>query len=183
MHNLLLSLFSLVCGENPNHLWEQGGQLLPCCQRCAGLYAGALAAAVSQLLCRPRLSQTYCWMHGLCLAQLGLFIFPWMPDSPFLRMDSGVLFGFGVVAFLWPAVGERFRRQKKSGYGTGFASTLILTPLVARCGGALGAFLLTSMVVLGAFMLALLSAVNIASMCRTLPRWGETPSSPNIFRG
>ena len=44
MQDLLQTIFGWVCGQNPGHTWAPGGLMLPCCQRCTGLYAGAFFA-------------------------------------------------------------------------------------------------------------------------------------------
>jgi hypothetical protein len=46
MNQALSHLFSFVCGQCPEHVWTCGDWTLPCCQRCTGLYVGALLAVV-----------------------------------------------------------------------------------------------------------------------------------------
>ena len=45
MLEFLGQCFAFLCGQNPEHTWAPGGLLLPCCQRCLGLYVGAGIAA------------------------------------------------------------------------------------------------------------------------------------------
>jgi len=166
MQHLLFTIFSSVCGENPRHIWSPGGVLLPCCERCTGLYVGALIAVVLHLWLRPRISKHFLQVHALCLLQLGLFAFPWLPDSPALRSISGALFGFGVVSFLWPAVSDRFPPMRAGhfatgAYATGLAASLGLIPAIAERGGATGAFILIWLVSAGALALAALVGANL----------------------
>jgi uncharacterized membrane protein len=165
MHQLLFSIFSLVCGENPAHLWAPGGEVLPCCQRCTGLYVGALVAMGLHLCFKPRASRCWFWIHALFLLQLGFFVFPWMPQSPVLRTISGTLFGFGVVAFLWPAVvwcpPFRVSRLVPVAYAIGLTTCLGLTPIIAKWGGTPGAFVLMGLLLTGALALAALACANI----------------------
>lgn len=164
----------MVCGENPNHLWSPGGEVLPCCQRCTGLYVGALVAIVLNFCFRPHTNRRWFWIHALFLLQLGLFVFPWMPQSPVLRTISGTLFGFGVVAFLWPAVvwcpPFRVSRSTTMSYTLGLAGCLGLTPIIAECGGTLGAFFLMTFLLAGAVALTALAGVNFARCVSGLSR-------------
>jgi uncharacterized membrane protein len=166
MNSLLFTIFSAVCGQNPAHAWAPGGHTLPCCERCAGLYAGALAAMVLRLWFRPPADGRSLKIHAFFLLQLGLFVLPWAPQWPALRTISGALFGFGVVAFLWPAVADWLPEAKGSphagvAYGLGLASCLVLTPAIAAWGGAAGAFLLTWLLLCGLVGLFALAGANL----------------------
>jgi uncharacterized membrane protein len=115
--------FALVCGQNPGHTWTPGGMLLPCCQRCTGLYVGAGMAALLHFWLRPRLSARFLEAHGAFLVFMAPFGFHWLAHGPEMRTITGVLFGFAVVTFLllplvggareaawsrgWPLKGER----------------------------------------------------------------------------
>src|ERR1035438_5086965 len=90
---LLAHWFAAVCGQNPGHTWAPGGIMLPCCQRCAGLYVGAGMAALLHLWLRPRLSGRFLEVHGAFLLAMAPFGFHWLPDGPMLRTATGVLFG------------------------------------------------------------------------------------------
>jgi uncharacterized membrane protein len=175
MRHLLPTLFSAVCGENPAHIWSPGGQPLPCCERCTGLYAGALIAGALQLWFRPAINQRFLQLHALCLLQLGWFVFPWLPQSAALRTISGALFGFGVVAFLWTAISDWSPLTKESRFGTeayaiGLAGCMVLIPAIAEWGGRNGWFVLVCLVVAGAMALAVLASVNVVRCLRVLWR-------------
>ena len=101
MPDLLQHLFAGVCGQNLAHTWTPGGVPLPCCQRCTGLYVGALAGAALHLWFKPRLTSRFLWIHGVFLLQMIPFGFHWLPQGPFVRTITGTLFGFGLVSFFW----------------------------------------------------------------------------------
>jgi uncharacterized membrane protein len=115
MLDFLAHLFAAVCGQNPDHTWAPGGLLLPCCQRCTGLYAGAGVAALLHLWLRPKLTGRFLEIHGAFLLLMVPFGFHWVPQGPALRTAAGVLFGFGVVTYLMlPLKGERKRGTETS---------------------------------------------------------------------
>jgi hypothetical protein len=145
--------------------------LLPCCQRCTGLYVGAGVAALLHLWLRPKLSGRFLEIHGTFLLAMAPFGFHWAPDGPVLRTLTGVLFGFAVVTFLWlplsPRAGEGASRSlhKRSCAGSYFlvlGATLILLPAVARLGGTVAACALSGLVFLGALALIALGLGNLS---------------------
>jgi len=103
--------FTAVCGQDPGHTWAPGGILLPCCQRCTGLYVGAGVAVLLHLWLRPRLSGRFLEIHGAFLLAMVPFGFHWVAQGPILRTLSGVLFGFAVVTFLWLPLSQRARKR------------------------------------------------------------------------
>jgi uncharacterized membrane protein len=100
MLEILGHWFAAVCGQDPGHTWAPGGVLLPCCQRCAGLYVGAGVAALLHLGLKPRLNGRFLEIHGAFLLAMVPFGFHWIAQGGLLRSLTGVLFGFGVVTFL-----------------------------------------------------------------------------------
>jgi len=101
MLDFLRHVFGWVCGQNPAHTWSPGGELLPVCQRCTGVYAGAFIAALFHLAWRPASAPRWLWLNGAFLLAMLPPGFHWVPQNPELRCASGILFGFGLVAFLW----------------------------------------------------------------------------------
>jgi uncharacterized membrane protein len=197
MLEILRHIFGWVCGQNPAHTWSPGGELLPLCQRCTGVYVGALAAALLHLAWRPVPSPRWLWLNGAFL----LFIMPsgfyWIPQNPELRCASGILFGFGLVAFLWLTLPDKFtiydlrftiseqkpRVNRKSqivnqpepppvGFYKIFAASLmaalVLTPLLAEYGNGVAAAILTAACVAGALALAGLVLANLFFLLRRL---------------
>jgi uncharacterized membrane protein len=165
---LLREAFSVVCGQNPDHLWMPGGWSLPCCQRCVGLYAGAAFAIVALILLRPRPTSRFLKCHGLFLAQMIPFGFHWVPEGAVLRTVTGSLFGFGVVAFLWlephAALDLPFssERGKPWRYYAGLGLGLMTVVAMALWGGRAGAWLLMAWLAIGALALAGLFGANAA---------------------
>ena len=176
MNDWLAHAFVLVCGQNPEHLWTPGGLALPCCQRCTGLYAGAVGALLLHWLCKPQPTVGWKWVHGMFLLQMVPFGFHWLPQGPVLRTETGVLFSFGLVAYLWLVFGEATSASPPSAnggdrnvaapYGFCLLATLVIVPAVAGWGGRLGFFALSSLAALGALVLAGLAVVNIALLGR-----------------
>lgn len=100
METTLHEVFSWVCGQATAHTWAVGGTELPCCQRCTGLYLGALAALLSLVAPRPVATGRFLWIHGGFLLVMVPFGFHWLPQGALIRGVTGVLFGFAVVTFL-----------------------------------------------------------------------------------
>lgn len=174
MLELLTQLFAAVCGQNPEHTWAPGGVLLPVCQRCAGLYAGAAVAALLHLWARPRLTPRRLELHGAFLLLMVPFGFHWLPEGPLLRGMTGVLFGFGVVTFLWLPLG-RFLIVETSSlesrhhltsrwllYVAALLVTMCTVPWLGAVGGKFAAFLLVALTSAGALTLAALVAAALA---------------------
>lgn len=173
MIDFLWYWFGFVCGRAPDHLWAPGGVVLPCCQRCTGLYVGAWLAVVLWLVLRPPRTRRFLLVHGLFLLIMVPFGFHWLPQGALLRTLTGTLFGLGVVAFLWPAWGggvpvEASREcgpgrvgVRTRAYGLGVGAGLVLVPALAAWGGAPVAFGLAALAGLGAVALVGLVAVNL----------------------
>jgi len=176
MLDTLTHIFSAVCGQNPEHTWAPGGLLLPCCQRCTGLYAGALVAAVLHVFHRPHLSGRFLLIHGLFLLQMVPFGYHWLPQGPVLRTETGILFGFGIATFLWvvPAAWlapSAVARCQPWPYWIGCAATVLLLPAACQLGGKPGAFVLALLIGGGALALAGLVLANASAGCAALARW------------
>ena len=108
MGEMLRHVFGWVCGQNPAHTWSPGGELLPLCQRCTGLYVGALVAALLHLAARPAPTPRWLWLNGAFLLFMMPSGFHWIPQNPELRCASGIFFGFGLVAFLRLTLPDKF---------------------------------------------------------------------------
>jgi uncharacterized membrane protein len=190
MSALLHHAFGWVCGQYPVHTWSPGGELLPLCQRCTGVYVGALVAALLHLAWRPAPTPRWLWLNGAFL----LFIIPsgfyWIPQNPELRCASGILFGFGLVSYLWlvlpdkapdrsqgnvmqtgvgnqtkPATIENFKF-----YAGTLIAVLVLTPLLAENGNGVAAAILIIASTTGALALAALLSADLYLLLRWLAR-------------
>jgi len=56
---------------------------------------------------KPQPNTAFRWLHGLFLLLMVPFGFHWLPQGPVLRCETGILFGFGIVAYLWLVPGAR----------------------------------------------------------------------------
>ena len=194
MADLLQQLFGWICGQNPSHTWAPGGELLPFCQRCTGLYAGAGVAALWHLLLRPAPTNRWLWLNGGFLLFMVPFGFHWLPQGPVLRAITGVLFGFGLVAFLRltirsgtgvPPIQLRGDRPDpcpttRRGYWLTLPALLALVPWLGAQGNALAANTLTLLAALGALALFSLVLANAVLLTPGLIRWARrsNPSTP-----
>jgi uncharacterized membrane protein len=204
MPELLRHVFGWVCGQNPAHTWSPGGELLPLCQRCTGVYVGAFAAALLHLAWRPAPTPRWLWLNGAFLLFMMPSGFYWIPQNPELRCASGILFGFGLVAFLWLTLPENHFRsdrgneaQNSTGYRPsaignesgsphiGFykifaacpLAVLVLTPLLAEYGNGVAAGILMAACVAGALALAALLLANIFCLLHWLFRRCSHPTA------
>ena len=181
MVEILGHWFVAVCEQDPGHTWAPGGVVLPCCQRCLGLYVGAGVAALLHIGLRPKLTGRFLEIHGAFLLLMVPFGFHWVTQGALLRTLTGVLFGFGVVTFLWlplaRGVGKRedkseVQSPKSEGrpksevrnqatYLLSLGVTLILLPTAARLGGASAACLLAALAFWGALGVGVLVVGNL----------------------
>ena len=182
MLDVLSHLFAAVCGQNPVHTWAPGGILLPCCQRCTGLYVGAGVAALLHLWLRPRLSGRFLEIHGAFLLLMAPLGFHWVAQGPVLRTLTGALFGFGVVTFLWLPLNSRFtfHASRITSYFLILAATLMLLPLAAKLGGIFAAYLLSGLIVWGALALVILMSADVALGLVGALRWLRRRTSPSV---
>jgi uncharacterized membrane protein len=185
MSDLLQHLFGWICGQNPGHTWSPGGELLPCCQRCTGLYVGACVAAGLHLLRHPAPTNRWLWLNGGFLLFMVPFGFHWLPQGPELRAITGVLFGFGLVAFLLLPLRRsgtgvlpvQLRGDKPDACPTTrmalwltLLAMLVVVPWLGAQGDARAANTLTLLAALGALALFALVLANAALAGRWLIR-------------
>jgi len=174
MLELLSQFFGAVCGQHPEHTWAPGGLLLPVCQRCTGLYAGAAVAAFLHVFPRPKPSSRWLELHGAFLLLMVPFGFHWIPQGPSLRSITGVLFGFGVLMFLRLPVSFRLAAQeplpghritpehRRLVYLIALAVTAVAVPWLGNAGGTLAGYVLITLCCVGAVALGVLAAANVA---------------------
>lgn len=139
MIDVLQHLFAGICGQNPDHTWSPGGIMLPCCQRCTGLYAGAFVAALLHSTLRPAPTNRWLWLNGGLLLVMIPFGFHWLPQGAGLRTITGVAFGFGLVGYFWLPLrsGVTAHPAAKRAFLTVFLATTALVPWMAAQGNAL----------------------------------------------
>ncbi len=146
---------------------------MPCCQRCAGLYTGALAAVLLHWICKPRLTGRFLEIHGLFLLVMIPFGYHWLPQGPALRAGTGVLFGFGLVTFLhlpllsalwfkpWGETPVAGRACRELIYFGGVMAMVLLVPLAGVWGGQT-LFWLLSLTSVGGFLILLVLVLACA---------------------
>jgi uncharacterized membrane protein len=170
--NLLRGLFSHICGQG--HCWVLGGQTLPFCQRCTGLYVGALCGLVLVLIFRPRPRASIYWIHGMFLLLMTPFGFHLIEHGPLLRTLTGTLFGFGLVYYLAlnPFTAWRWWKPGKPRAVAiylllmGVALSLLLVAVTS--GGSFAAVVVAGLGMLGLTSLCLLTLLNLAVLPGTL---------------
>jgi len=135
----LHDIFSLVCGQQ--HNWVVGGAELPFCQRCTGLYVGAVPALLVFSWLRPRATKGMLWVHGMCLLLMVPFGYHLVAQNGEIRMLTGQLFAIGSVyyltlllASLWPG-GRELSRRGIAGYFAAGLVTLFLLQASVIWGG------------------------------------------------
>jgi uncharacterized membrane protein len=161
-------ILATVCGQNAAHTWAPGGELLPCCQRCTGLYAGALVATILHGWLRPQVTGRFLTIHGVFLVIMVPFGYHWLPQEAVLRTVTGLLFGAGLVTFLMvslrapPAGVGQDRSPGTRGYFLGLSAAGI--GILAAAGSAWGAAarVLSAVVTIGALALFGLILLNLA---------------------
>jgi len=147
-------------------MWSPGGVPLPFCQRCTGFYAGAAVALVLHLALRIRPGNRFLLVHGSFLLLMIPLGYHWVPQGALIRALSGVLFGAGVVSFLWLFPGPLAGADREPGrteslaYASGIIGALVLIPLLAAWGGAGAWYALVCLATLGLAGLVALAAAN-----------------------
>jgi len=96
--NWLAQIFSHVCGQA--HCWAPGGVVMPVCERCLGLYLGALWSLGLILTLRAAPSRALVWLHGMAMLAMPPFGYHFVPHGPIVRTVTGFLFGVGMVYYL-----------------------------------------------------------------------------------
>ncbi len=168
----LRELFSHICGQQ--HCWIVGGQALPFCQRCTGLYVGAFCAFILILIFRPRPNVFLYWIHGIFMLVMIPFGFHLVAHGGLIRTCTGALFGFGLVYYLVLNPFTAWHAWKAdTAWRTGAYVLLIATllPLLlptVRLGGGLSALALTLLGVFGFATLSLLTALNFVVLPGTV---------------
>ena len=166
--SLLPELFSLLCGQE--HSWIVGGGALPFCQRCTGLYVGAVPALLVYLWFRPKATSELLWVHGMCLLQMVPFGYHLIAQSGELRMLTGQLFAVGLVYYLtllladrWPPRQE-LSRSGIAGYFLSATATLFLLQAAVSLGGSRTNKVLSWVGMIGLLIYGLLVSVNLLAL-------------------
>lgn len=167
--------FSYVCGQV--NVWAVGGELLPFCQRCTGLYVGGLYAMTLVLLFRPAPKPRWILLHLMLLVQMIPFGYHLVPQGPALRTVTGQLFAFGLAFFLCLTPMGRLKITRSVsllGYGLAAMCAAPLLLLAIHWDNATAARVLAALGILGFAGYALLAIANLALLSalvwRLLPK-------------
>ena len=168
----LSELFAYVCGQV--NLWAPGGEALPFCQRCTGLYVGGAWAQAMWLLFRPRPTLRVLGMHGFLLLLMVPFGYHWVPQSGEVRTLTGFLFAAGLTYLLAlnPALHWRpweSRTGNERAYWAGVFAGLPLLLLAVHGESGWAAPILAWMGVVGLLGFTGLTLANLALL--SLPLW------------
>lgn len=164
----LPQIFSHVCGQV--HLWAPGGELLPFCQRCTGLYVGGALAFVFYALFRPLPTPRVLWIHGLLLLQMIPFGYHLVPQDGTIRTVTGQLFAFGLTYFLALNPGaqlgiwEKRGRQSMLAHACAALATILALELAVHWGGAAAGFVLGWVGFLGLLVYGTLVLANLVAL-------------------
>lgn len=178
----LAELFSLLCGQV--NLWAPGGEVLPFCQRCTGLYVGGAWAQLLWLAFRPRPTLRVLGMHGVLLLGMIPFGYHLIPQGGEVRTATGLLFAAGLTYLLALNPALRWRPwEERSGneraYWAGMFLGLPLLLLAVHSQSGLAGLVLAWTGVAGLVGLAVLALANLALF--SLPVWHRLypPASPH----
>ena len=168
----LTELFSYVCGQV--NLWAPGGEALPFCQRCTGLYVGGAWAQAMWLAFRPRPTLRVLAMHGLLLLLMVPFGYHLVPQGGEVRTLTGMLFAVGLTYLLALNPALRWRPwESRTGNERAYWAAILLGSslllLAVREENGLSAPVLAGLGVAGLMGFAGLVLANLALL--SLPVW------------
>jgi uncharacterized membrane protein len=126
--NTIGYIFSFLCNQNASRSFEIGGQFLPFCQRCTGIYVGMGISFVYLLLSGhykkglPRSSILYANIASLLI--MPVFGFHLLDPGPVWRFWTGLVFGNAIAFLILPAASIIWKEGEASGYHT-WVSTIL----------------------------------------------------------
>ena len=175
-------IFSHVCSQG--HCWAPGGNLLPFCQRCTGLYVGGALALMLCGLFRPRPTSLVLCVHGVLLLIMVPFGYHLVPQNGTIRTLTGQLFAFGLIYYLAlnPAVQLGVWRKRHNGsalaYGFGALAAIAALQLVVHGGGATTGAALGWVGFIGLLVYTMLAIGNLLILPATIWRLLHSTRSP-----
>lgn len=105
MMDVLNSLFSHFCGQSPHRCFWLGGEVLPVCQRCLGVYCGLLIGVVAAPGAFRRVAVIPGWpgrgLIGGAIAAMVVMGLHLIDPGPMARFLGGCAFG---AALAWLAL-------------------------------------------------------------------------------
>lgn len=155
---------------------------MPVCERCLGLYLGALWSLVLVLVLRPLPTRAMLWLHGLAMLSMVPFGYHLVPHGPVVRTVTGFVFGLGMMYYLLLVPAEMLGRERlaRSRSLIPFVALallpLSLIVLTAQYGSALAGSLLSLLALAGLAATALLALGNAVALCgRLVTGWQKAP--------
>jgi hypothetical protein len=125
---------------------------------------------------KPRLTRRFLELHGLFLLLMVPFGYHWLPQEALLRTATGVLFGFGLVTYLWLPTAD-WNRDGETGwpragqiYAAAVVLVLLLVPSLAAWGERFAALSLSCLALCGAATLLALAIANVGLGAMLLAR-------------
>jgi hypothetical protein len=169
LHEIADAVFSVLCHQEAVRCWTPGGNALPFCERCTGVYAGAALALCLAPLMRFRPGRWALVVHGFFLVQMVPFGFHLVPHPATVRTLSGQFFAIGALFFLWRNLFRRWRldRADRVGapagrrYGFGVALSLVLLQALVRAPFPFAQGFLEFLAVLGAAALCVTAVLTM----------------------
>ncbi len=172
--NFLTELFSHICGQvNCSTL---DGVTLPLCQRCVGLYCGALVAFVFWNGLRPRMTNSFLALNVGFLILMIPFGFHWVQQDPTTRMLTGFLFGVGLFGCF--ACGTQNAATNRAlPYWSGVILAGLLLMVAITSGGSRTGYVVTALALAGMFVLLAEAFAAVRSVRFTASTIPTPPSS------
>ena len=173
-------LFSLVCGQV--NVWTVGGEVLPFCQRCTGLYVGGLYSVILMIVFRPATSLRLLAVHVLLLLQMVPFGYHLVEQGAVARTITGQVFALGLIYCLsFNPLSRRKPAQEPGGkrllgYALAALAGVPLLLLAVRFGGATTALLLKWMGLAGLAAYVALAIANLLLLPRLV--WQRPADRP-----
>jgi len=171
----LHEIFSLLCGQQQS--WVIGGAELPFCQRCTGLYMGAVPALLVFLWFRPKATKGMLWTHGMCLLLMVPFGYHLVAQTGRIRMLTGQLFAIGLVYYLTLLIADRWPNQRElsprgiTGYFAAGLAALFLLQASVIWGGPRTNVVLSWIGFGGLLIYGLLVLVNLMLLAVAAPEF------------
>ncbi len=174
---MIEALFSHFCHQDPARSFRVGAEVLPFCHRCAGVYVGAVAAALffASFGRRQRRSapRALVLLNVLFVFAMGVFGFHVIETPPLGRYAVGVLFGSAVIVLAWPLVLERrsagsplpgWSKADALRYAAFLLAALTVPPPLVRLGARAAVPLLTGIGLVGLPLLLALPNLLLAQL-------------------
>lgn len=166
IHDLVQAIFTHLCHQETGRCWAPGGAALALCQRCTGVYVGAVLGVCLAPFMRFKPDKKSLILHCLFILQMIPFGLHWIPHGATMRMVTGQLFIQGILFFFIGHILLRMGRARDGRmphrYYLWLAAMLILLQILARLPFAFAGTLIELMALAGILILAVLFVVTLA---------------------